>query len=242
MRARRQIGDKINDFTIMSRYLGRVTLRCICGRIRVYRQTSLRYLEKTRLTCGCNGIDQIAVQGDPNLPTGVETYGDLVRWAGDSSNAHSTNQVQRHGLRHAIITLAAKAERTHPGEGWRVLRVLPYPAAYPPAKKLPKQTFVRTRENQALTAIQALQAKGVTQPEDIASAMNQSQVSPKKNGWWRARGVLAVLQGAGSDPLVVERQPAYAQRQRQARMVADAKTEVKLLSMEPKKVTEDTDE
>ena len=120
-------GEQLGSFTVLSLSNRReATLRCVCGRIRTF--SSLGSVLDARTTCGCNGIDQIFVCGDPNLPKGVKNYMSLIRWAGCSRQAHY-QMIALHGFRHAVEHLEKLAEKKHPKQGWRITTVIPIPCA-----------------------------------------------------------------------------------------------------------------
>jgi len=128
------VGDKVGEFVVeevvgscASR--GTMHLRCICGRMRVMALNSAHGLQRT--TCGCNGMDTVSVAGDPNLPPGVTTYFALVRWAGVVVPSHHWMAIHKYGLARGIEMLAEVAEKTHPGEGWRIKAILPSPGETP---------------------------------------------------------------------------------------------------------------
>jgi len=128
------VGNKVGEFVVeevvgscASR--GTMHLRCICGRMRVMALNSAHGLRRT--TCGCNGMDTVSVAGDPNLPPGITTYFALVRWAGVVVPSHHWMAIHKYGLARGIAMLAEVAEKTHPGEGWRVKAVLPIPGEAP---------------------------------------------------------------------------------------------------------------
>ncbi len=149
------VGDKLGDFTILSmeegtppplsaRLRGRkfplhqrscMTLQCSCGRIRTF--AVLASTSKwTRITCGCNGIDPVSVLGDPNLPSGIHSYNNLIEWAGCTRQAHYA-LLHRRGLSFALDHLADLAESNHPGEGWRIRAVIGADSVPPKQERQP---------------------------------------------------------------------------------------------------------
>jgi len=121
------IGDTLGKFTIEAfPDERRCHLRCVCGRLREVAKTSLNGLLQYRSSCGCNGVDTIMLRGDPDLPTGVHGYNQLIRWAGCSRQAHY-QMIHTRGLWYAVQHLSELAEERHPGEGWRILKVVPMP-------------------------------------------------------------------------------------------------------------------
>ncbi len=129
---RRGVGDIMGDMVVvgLDEVRKEATLRCVCGRLVVYRAATYAlwaWERSARLTCGCNGLDRIRVRGNPDLPKGVDSYNALIRWAGCSRQAHY-QMIHRLGLRGAVEHLAGLAEKSHPGVGRKtILKVVPIP-------------------------------------------------------------------------------------------------------------------
>lgn len=97
---------------------------CKCGRTRKYQKQTLINNKIQTISCGCNGVDQITVIGDPNLPENVNSYNALINWAGCSRQAHY-RMIQKRGSEYALEHLTKLAEKNHPGEGWRIKAIIP---------------------------------------------------------------------------------------------------------------------
>ncbi len=220
------VGDEVGSFTILS-FEKRMKLRCRCGRVRTFAKETISQIEQKRLTCGCDGIDWVYLRGDPNLPPGVRGYKDLCGWAGISPQA-ITQFTHREGLRHAILRLAAKAEENHPGEGWRVLKVVPYPAEGAPAKV--RQPNGRKTLARVLPIIREIQASGILSLEEITQELNHRLVPAPRGGEWHSSSVYVQLQQASRD-LVAESQARRAKRD-----TADRELEETLLRAAPQEI------
>jgi len=217
-------GDQVGEFTVISMRRGVSVLRCVCGRIRSM-TVNLTSLTKFRTTCGCNGVDEIFIGGDPNLPAGVSGYCDLITWAGCTHQAHH-QLIHKHGLRHALLRLAAAAEKNHLREGWRVLACVPCPAEGPPPRvRHPNGAKTLAR---VMPVIREIQFSGVITMQGIANELIQQQVTTARGQLtWKPAMVDFLLYQAARDLI------AEAEERHEKRTKADAQLEKQLLASAP---------
>lgn len=128
-----EVGSTVKQFTVLSKTAKVATLQCVCGRVRTFSASNIyRMLAPTgRQSCGCNSADQVIVGGDPHLPAGVTTQRELIAWGG-RTNASFYDLARYRGFSYAVQHLAKVAEKRHPGEGWRILKILPVEREAPP--------------------------------------------------------------------------------------------------------------
>ena len=194
---KRQVGEKLGEFTILAKDDHWATLRCVCGRLRVFSVMSLSWLPKKRRTCGCNGIDAISVHGDPNLPKDVTGYCQLTMWAGITRQGANL-YAKAHGKHQTYLHLAALAEKNHPGEGWRWLKIVPCP----PPETTPREATLRDHQREGflrqLAAIREIQASGLVRHREIAEALTRRGISKARGGPWTPADIAALLRRAAT--------------------------------------------